>query len=189
MLTYKSCFVVSWRSIPQESVLRNLKASCEKKSASILVSVNSNPNLDHCVPFDPNSMTLRPTDGSAPLPELQYAACNGVYYIRSMEKVPLLTKPTSMLFLLSQLAIKEPGSVAVCPYPSDPAAAPSPSPRKCTLSITISNQTLPIRRENHSQLSLMVEGTLSETLCTMDSLSSFRFDVEANSILRYCYGV
>lgn len=182
-MTYKSCFVVSWRSIPQERVLRNLKMSCTK-SASILISTDSNPNLDHCVPFDPNSMTLRPTDGNMSHLDVQFAACSGVYYIRSMEKVSLLTQPTSMLFVLCQFAMNHPGSVSVCPYPASTA-----SPSKCTLSIHIDNSTLPIHRENHSQLSLIIEGALSETLCTMDSLSSFRFEVEANSVLRYFYGV
>ena len=187
-MTYKSCFVVSWRSIPQEHVLRNLMTSCEK-SASILISTDSNPNLDHCVPYEPNSMTLRPTDGNISHSNVQHAACNGVYYIRSMEKVSLLTQPTSMLFVLCQFAINHPGSVSVCPYPANSSSSSSSSPTKCTLSININNSTLPIHRENHSQLSLIIEGALSETLCTMDSLSSFRFDVESNSVLRYFYGV
>lgn len=183
-MIYKSCIVVSWRSIPQENVLRNLMASC-CKDASVLVSVDPNPNLNHCVPFDPNSMTLCPVDGNPHLSDVCYAACSEVFYIRSLEKIPLLTQPTSMLFLLSQIAIKHPGSISVCPYPDNP----TPNSSKCIVSVFINNQNLSIPRENHSQLSLIIEGALSETLCTMNSLSSFRFDVEANSILRYCYGM
>lgn len=155
--------------------------SYPEKNAVVLVSLDPNPYLDHCIAYNETTMTMQAFDGCKSAQDGKYAACSGSYYLRSLEDITLLTRPTSMLSLLNHVILKHPGSVLVCPQPTDS----SPS---CTVSLSVDTD-LPFSTPKHAEPVVFVDGSVRNAARTTDSLTSFRFDAAPNSVLRYCYGM